>query len=98
MTGYGNTPPKPTIATTDKPVIGTTPATNTPIGDFSKFTPEQNYSKAMEIYTKDPSEVTKEETAFLRSLKFRIDNGEDVYGKKGKSSGSTTYSTELIQP
>lgn len=96
MTGFST--PKPTIATTDKPVIGTPPATNTPIGDFSKFTPEQNYSKAMEIYTKDPSEVTKEETAFLRSLKFRMDNGEDVYGKKGKSSGTTTYSTELIQP
>lgn len=97
-TTYNFAPLKPTIATTDKPVIGTPPATNTPIGDFSKFTPEQNYSKAMEIYTKDPSEVTKEETAFLRSLKFRIDNGEDVYGKKGKSSGTTTYSTELIQP
>ncbi len=97
-TTYNFAPIKPTIATTDKPVIGTPPATNTPIGDFSKFTPEQNYSKAMEIYTKDPSEVTKEETAFLRSLKFRIDNGEDVYGKKGKSSGTTTYSTELIQP
>jgi|GEM_PF-5485955 len=40
----------------------------------------------MEIYTKDPSEVTKEEISFVRSLKFRMDNGEDIYGKKGKSS------------
>jgi len=96
VTGFST--PKPIIATTDKPVIGTPPATNTPIGDFSKFTPEQNYSKAMEIYTKDPSEVTKEEISFVRSLKFRMDNGEDIYGKKGKSSWTTTYSTELVQP
>lgn len=95
---------KPTIATGDSPVIGTPPATTptTTTTDFTVMTPEQLKSRYMEIGTKLPWEITDEDRKFTRYLQTRMSLGETpdvIFGTKGtKSSGTTTYSTELVQP
>jgi len=52
VTGFST--PKPTIATTDKPVIGTPPATTPKAVDFTTMTPEQLKAQYMTIGTKLP--------------------------------------------
>lgn len=95
---------KPTIATSDTPVIWTPPATTptTTTTDFTTMTPEQLKSRYMEIGTKLPWEITDEDRKFTRYLQTRMSLGEApdvIFGTKGtKSSGTTTYSTELTQP
>ena len=95
---------KPTIATSETPVIGTPPATTptTTTTDFTTMTPEQLKARYMEIGTKLPWEVTDEDRKFTRYLQTRMSLGETpdvIFGTKGtKSSGTTTYSTELTQP
>ena len=95
---------KPTIATSETPVIGTPPATTptTTTTDFTTMTPEQLKARYMEIGTKLPWEVTDEDRKFTRYLQTRMSLGETpdvIFGTKGtKSSGTTAYSTELVQP
>jgi len=99
VTGFST--PKPTIATTDKPVIGTPPATTPKAVDFTTMTPEQLKAQYMTIGTKLPWEVTDEDRRFAKYLQTRIGLGETmdkIFGGTGASSGKTTYSTELVQP
>lgn len=100
-TTYNFTPLKPTIATTDKPVIGTPPATTPKTVDFTTMTPEQLKAQYMTIGTKLPWEVTDEDRRFAKYLQTRIGLGETmdkIFWGTGASSGKTTYSTELVQP
>lgn len=99
VTGFST--PKPTIATTDKPVIGTPPATTPKAVDFTTMTPEQLKAQYMTIGTKLPWEVTDEDRRFAKYLQTRIGLGETmdkIFGGTWASSGKTTYSTELVQP
>lgn len=93
---------KPTIATTDTPVIGNQPATTPAPIDFTTATPEQLKAQYMTIGTKLPWEVTDEDRRFAKYLQTRIGLGETmdtIFGTKtSKSSGTTQFSTELVQP
>ena len=99
VTGYGTTPPKPTIATTDTPVIGNQPATTPAPIDFTTATPEQLKAQYMTIGTKLPWEVTDEDRRFAKYLQTRMALGETmdkIFGTStSKSSWTTTYSTQL---
>jgi len=88
---------KPTIATTDKPVIWTAPATTPKPWDFTTMTPEQLKAQYMAIGTKLPWEVTDEDRRFAKYLQTRIGLGETmdkIFGKSA-SSWTTTYSPQL---
>lgn len=92
---------KPTIATTETPVIGTPPATTPKIttNDFSTMTPEQLKAQYMSIGTKLPWEVTDEDRRFTKYLQTRMSLGETpdkIFGTSAsKSSWTTTYSQQL---
>lgn len=66
------------------------------------MTPEQLKSTYMTIGQKDPSTYTDADRQFARYIQTRASLGETmdkIFGTTAsKSSGTTTYSTELIQP
>ena len=94
---------KPSIATSENPVVSVTDATkDTPVPiDTTNQTPEWLKARYLEIASKLPSEVNDEDRRFVNTIKARMSLGEtsdQIFGTTKKSSWTTTYSQELIQP
>ena len=94
---------KPPIATSENPIVSVPDATidkPTPI-ETTQMTPDQLKSKYLEISSKLPWEVTDEDRRFINWIKARMSLGETsdtIFGTGAKSSGTTTFSQELVQP
>lgn len=100
---------KPVIATKDAPVISTPSAVGTLNATFDlntakSYTSEQIRDKYYELGTKLQSEYTDDDRKWSNFLKTKanLEYGGDISkmigANQSRSSGTTTYSTELVQP